>query len=149
MGKLLRASPANLRGLAVAYWYLGQAGWRLFVRKERLDHWVMVQDATPNLAEVSEKELQFLCRKARWINAAAHRPKPWARCLQRSLALCIWLEQKGIHPQLKIGVNRQNSTLDAHAWVEYAGRVINDRPEVKQHFATLNVNSPHLPRMGR
>lgn len=146
--RLFRISPADVSGLVLAYWYLVLAGWRLFVLRERLNRWVFESEHEHIDDSGVQKQLQRLFQRARWVNAAARLPKPWARCLQRSVALCLWLERKGISPQIKIGVSREKSTLNAHAWVEYGGRVINDRPDVSRFFVPL-ANGQHLPPMGR
>jgi hypothetical protein len=52
--------------------------------------------------------------------------------------MCYWLEDRGIQPTLKIGVRlERDNRLDAHAWVEYGGGVINDSPAVKTVFSAF------------
>ncbi len=78
-----------------------------------------------------------MLRRARLVAVAARNPKPWALCLQQSLALCLWLARQGIQLELKIGVRQEGAELDAHAWVEYCGEVLNDSPHVSGQFAPL------------
>lgn len=66
-------------------------------------------------------------RYARRIAQAARiHPAP-ARCLHQSLVLHSWLCREGFPSELKIGVAKVGSTLQAHAWVELDGHVVNDR----------------------
>ncbi|HEY9302564.1 MAG TPA: lasso peptide biosynthesis B2 protein [Phormidium sp.] len=56
-------------------------------------------------------------------------------CLQKSLLLWWLLQRRGIETELRIGVRKQEEILEAHAWVEYQGCVLNDRNDVDQRFA--------------
>lgn len=50
-----------------------------------------------------------------------------AECLEQSLALLVLLRRRGLDVALRIGVERRPFT--AHAWVEHAGRPINESAE--------------------
>src|SRR4051794_38787540 len=50
-----------------------------------------------------------------------------ASCLPKSLVLCWLLRRRGLPAQLQIGVGRKIGQIQAHAWVELAGQVVNDR----------------------
>ncbi|MGB3761130.1 MAG: lasso peptide biosynthesis B2 protein [Rivularia sp. (in: cyanobacteria)] len=66
----------------------------------------------------------------------------WATCLRKSLALWFLLRRQGIPTELQIGTRFHEAEFQAHAWVEYQGYVVGDRPQVKQHFASFeNLNS--------
>lgn len=124
-------------GIGQAYFFLVRAGWQMFVRKEKLDQWIDgssgVKPKTPLTSDALEREL----RRAWWVEVAAARPSRWAMCLQRSLALCLWMQRGGYQPCIRIGIRRDNPQLDAHAWVELAEIVINDDPELSKTYATL------------
>lgn len=78
---------------------------------------------------------EAILRIATLVNIAAlHVPFP-ATCLTRSLLLSWMLRRRGVTSQLRIGVRITQGSLDAHAWIEYAGIPINDRPEVGEQFA--------------
>lgn len=124
----------------MGYGYLLRAGWQMFVRHQRLDPWL--HRRWEGDAPSEEMDYQRAYRAARWVNAAARRPFPWARCLQRSVALCLWLEHERLQPELRIGVFREGEGIDAHAWVEYKGHVLNDSERVGEVFSTLNVAQP-------
>jgi hypothetical protein len=151
-GKLLRRTPREWREICAAYGYLLLAWWRLSVRRERLDGWIF-QDTGPadggNLPD--EADRRSIIRSAGLINAAARYPRPWARCLQRSLALCLLLERRGFNTQLKIGVRKSGGDLEAHAWVEYCGKVLNDSQDVARNFTLMNGKQkmPSLQQLSR
>jgi hypothetical protein len=70
-------------------------------------------------------------------------------CLTRSLLLGWLLRRKGIDTQLRIGVRLIDGTLDAHAWVEYAGIPINDRIDIGSVYSPFSgsvaTGSFHTP----
>jgi hypothetical protein len=57
-------------------------------------------------------------------------------CLQRSTATTCLLRTYGIPAQLVIGA--QQIPFRAHAWVEVAGQVVNDKPYTPEMFAVLD-----------
>lgn len=57
-------------------------------------------------------------------------------CLQRSAATACLLKRHGIPAQMVIGA--QQMPFKAHAWVEVAGRVVNDKPYVPEVYAVLD-----------
>jgi hypothetical protein len=59
-----------------------------------------------------------------------------ALCLQRSAATACLLKRYGIPAQLVIGA--QHMPFRAHAWVEVDGRVVNDKPYVREIYAVLD-----------
>jgi hypothetical protein len=59
-----------------------------------------------------------------------------ALCLQRSAATACLLKRYGILAQLIIGA--QQMPFKAHAWVEVDGRVVNDKPYMRETYAVLD-----------
>jgi hypothetical protein len=57
-------------------------------------------------------------------------------CLQRSAATACLLKRYGVPAQMMIGA--QQVPFKAHAWVEVDGRVINDKPYVREMYAVLD-----------
>ena len=57
-------------------------------------------------------------------------------CLQRSAATVCLLKRYGIPAQMVIGA--QQMPFRAHAWVEVAGRVVNDKPYIPEMYAVLD-----------
>lgn len=57
-------------------------------------------------------------------------------CLQRSAAAACLLRRCGVRAEMLIGAQR--IPFKAHAWVEVEGRVVNDRPYVREIYAVLD-----------
>jgi Transglutaminase-like superfamily len=58
-----------------------------------------------------------------------------AECLHQSILAADILVRKGIPVDLRIGVSKTD--FSAHAWVEYKGRVINDKPDVHETYNVI------------
>ena len=58
-----------------------------------------------------------------------------ALCLQRSAATAFLLKKHGVPAQLVIGA--QQIPFKAHAWVEVDGRVVNDKPYMREMYQVL------------
>jgi len=57
-------------------------------------------------------------------------------CLQRSAATTCLLRGYGVPAELVIGA--QQMPFRAHAWVELEGRVVNDKPYMREMYAMLD-----------
>jgi hypothetical protein len=57
-------------------------------------------------------------------------------CLQRSIVTVCLLKRHGIDACMVIGAHPV--LFRVHAWVESAGRVVNDKPSVKEIYAVLD-----------
>jgi Transglutaminase-like superfamily len=71
---------------------------------------------------------------------------PWdCNCLPRALIISHLLTQLGIPCDLRIGVSRKTGeTLEAHAWVECQGRILDSMPEETRRFdAFPSLSQPH------
>jgi hypothetical protein len=62
-----------------------------------------------------------------------------SNCLVRSMVLWFLLRRAGIDGELHIGARKKGSQLQAHAWVELGGQVLNDSIEVHQHYARFDA----------
>ena len=58
-------------------------------------------------------------------------------CLRRTLALQWLLSRSGICADLRIGVERSEAGLVAHAWLEYQGQPIGQLEGIEGHFLPL------------
>ena len=58
-------------------------------------------------------------------------------CLQRSAATACILKERGIPSKMVIGA--QQIPFKAHAWVEVEGRVVSDKPHMRETYAVLDV----------
>jgi hypothetical protein len=74
--------------------------------------------------------------------AARHAPYR-GNCLSQSLTLWWLLLGQGIQSDLRIGVTSPPGRFEAHAWIEYDGAVINDRPDIGLLFRKFDrpINS--------
>jgi hypothetical protein len=80
-------------------------------------------NSTPRLTERSLPEL----RRLAWlVDVAANRQPVTVRCLTRSLALVWMLRRRGVDADFHIGVGLGADHLEAHAWVEWKGEVLNE-----------------------
>jgi len=57
-------------------------------------------------------------------------------CLERSAVTSCLLRSRGIFSQMVIGT--QQLPFKAHAWVEVDGRVVGDKPYVKEMYVVLD-----------
>jgi hypothetical protein len=75
--------------------------------------------------------------------AAAHGPYR-ANCLQQSVTLWWLLRRRGLEGELRIGTRKMDGHVDAHAWVEFSGRALNESRDVGARYAVFErpVNSP-------
>lgn len=59
-------------------------------------------------------------------------------CLSRSLALRALLHKNGVETEFRIGVDKEEGELKAHAWLEYNGQPIGEIvPQEYKAFARL------------
>jgi hypothetical protein len=66
----------------------------------------------------------------RMVDLAAARLPLRSACLSQSLALSALLRAQGIPAEVRLGVRPGDQPLDAHAWVEYRGRPLNETAEI-------------------
>jgi hypothetical protein len=94
-------------------------------------------DETPagSQVEIAVHQAQLTTRMVR--AAGWHGPYR-ANCLQQSIILCWFLRRQGIKSHLRIGVRKEGSRLEAHAWVEFLGVPLNESDDVRQRFAPFD-----------
>lgn len=83
---------------------------------------------------------------ARLFSIAARRGPFRSTCLVRSLALQWLLRVHGLGSELRLGVRKAGSLLDAHAWVEYAGTPISEPGPVSGPYAAFDHLEPDIER---
>ena len=74
---------------------------------------------------------------ARLVWAAARHGFYRANCLQQSLTLWWLLRRQGIVSDLRIGVRKGVTKLEAHAWVELAGIVLTERNDSQPPYVAF------------
>ena len=83
---------------------------------------------------VEQADIAQLC--AAVDEAATWYPKE-SLCLQKASVTACLLRQYGIPAELKIGIHKL--PFSGHAWVEVAGKVINDHRGVQKYFKVIDV----------
>lgn len=78
-----------------------------------------------------------ISRTTELVEMAGRYTPRWANCLKRSLVLWYLLRCQGINTGLRIGVRRVRGEFQAHAWLEYQGKVLNDVPEIHTVYAAF------------
>jgi hypothetical protein len=118
---------------------LCQAYWELL----RLEYFVLRKNFGGIHERVRAARLQNRCpdvavtedQICHAIDAAAALYFKNVLCLQRSAAAARLLKKHGFRAEMVIGV--QQLPFLAHAWVEVAGRVINDKPYMAEIYSVL------------
>lgn len=150
-----QVKPADIPKMLRAYRHLVGAGVTVLFRSHQVSRWTddrraFSSESIRERRTISRRERQTIADAARWTDIASRHPWQWARCLQRSIAVCQWLEKEGIEPRLVIGVRRAGNGISGHAWVEYAGEIVNDVPGVRREFATLRQSElPNVASVDR
>ncbi|MFV0276388.1 MAG: lasso peptide biosynthesis B2 protein [Parahaliea sp.] len=91
----------------------------------------------PAAADDNALDLEGIARLC--AAAARHHLRPM-NCLRRTLALRRMLRRRRLDAQVHIGVRRKAAVLEAHAWLSWRGRVLNDSADVEQRYAELQAD---------
>jgi hypothetical protein len=78
-------------------------------------------------------------RASRAVHSAELHGPLRPNCVERSMALWWLLRLQGVEAEMHIGARKDDHRLEAHAWVELDGRVLNDGAEVHQHYAVFDA----------
>jgi len=103
----------------------------------RRTHAAMSRWPRPRASRLSNESDRLARAKsaARVVGIAAASGPVRASCLRRSLLLWWLLRREGIESVVRVGVQPSgDGALDAHAWVEYLGRPLNDTDDVAERF---------------
>lgn len=87
----------------------------------------------PHLAAADARHL------ARLVDAAARRLPGHPACLTRSVTLWYLLRRRALPAALRLGVRKAEGRLEAHAWVELGGEVVNDSADVGARFPAFEL----------
>src|SRR5947199_10630068 len=82
---------------------------------------------------------------AHMVNAADRHGLVHPSCLAKSLTLWWLLGRQGIPSHLRIGIRKENTKLEAHAWVEREGVALNEPEEQHRHYAAFDAALASLP----
>ena len=72
---------------------------------------------------------------SRMVDAASRLGVARGNCLSKSITLWWLLRRQGIPVQLRLGARKTGDQLEAHAWVEMNGRVVNDSEDVRTKYS--------------
>jgi hypothetical protein len=142
LSKLTRLSGWQWRVLLSAPWVLASTALRLRYGGFR-STLARVQPAVSSC--LTAQQQLTLARDTAFALAVAVKYGPWRpRCLLRSLALGRYLGRLGIPFEIRIGLPSgtesalANPDFSAHAWVEHAGEVLNDRADAAQVYRAFD-----------
>ena len=102
----------------------------------RFNRWLDGSPPTPDF----HSSIDELMNIGRIVNIAARHTLARGNCLTRSLVLRWILRRRNVGSDLRIGVRLVNGYLEAHAWVEYNGKPINDSADVAERYAAFAGN---------
>jgi hypothetical protein len=99
-----------------------------------------IRDRIEHLAATSEARLETVMAVEYAVAMAGALYPGRAKCLEQSLTLYYLLRGQGVAAVYCQGV--QPYPFQAHAWIEYQGKVINDVAEHARFFARLPEQLP-------
>lgn len=86
----------------------------------------------------TEASLELAQRTVKIVEVASQHGLCRATCLEQSLVLWWLLGRRGIFANLRIGVRKAASSVEAHAWVELRGLILNDTEDVHQRYVPFD-----------
>jgi hypothetical protein len=84
-------------------------------------------------------QIEAALRAVRAVRSVELHGPTTPNCLERSMTLWWLLRRDGVNGELHIGARKESGRLEAHAWVELGGQVLNDGAEVHQHYARFDA----------
>ena len=144
LNKFLSLSPGDYYVLLWATVMLPAVGWRLrYQGYKRVLSWAhgSSNHHPAAISGTTDRPVHL----GKMINFVASKGLYRANCLCRSLVLLRLMRREGLTGDLKIGVPKDReagslSVLEAHAWVEYQGVVVNDHADVTSNHAKFDYN---------
>jgi hypothetical protein len=94
--------------------------------------------------KVTSEVLMEAGETARMVAAAAREGLFRARCLEKSMVLWFLLARKRVPAELRIGVRQSATGLEAHAWVEVQGTIVNDTEDIRHTYMAFSENVASL-----
>ncbi|WP_414584567.1 lasso peptide biosynthesis B2 protein [Scytonema sp. PCC 10023] len=101
----------------------------------------------PNLILPFQDKSQISASKIVWaVNAASRYMPGGVKCLARALTTQVLMSYHGHTPELRIGVaKKEGGKLEAHAWIEYQGRVaIGNLPDLSRFIPLPSLQGVKL-----
>ena len=107
-----------------------------------MERWIPLKSTA---RPVSESEAyQRASDITRIVSVAAQHGFYRASCLRKSLLTWGFLRRDGITSALCFGVRMSDRRLEAHAWLEYNGMVLNDSANIHEQYQALDEALPGI-----
>ena len=106
-------------------------------RLDRLRAFLERRSAGMDLEAISASERSWAKMSSETVDLAGRHSLASVNCLDRSLVLHWLLVRRGIGSELRIGVDREDDFLKAHAWVECGGLVLGNPAEIADLYLPL------------
>lgn len=138
-----RKRPSNERALilrTMALLPMTEIGLRWFGFrwwKEVIEHFSLSAQVPHTLPLALQREMAGTAVRA--VRSVELHGPVTPNCLERSMTLWWLLRSEGIEGELHIGARKEGEVFQAHAWVELGGQVLNDSPEVHNHYARFDA----------
>jgi hypothetical protein len=124
---------------ATAYWLLLTARRTAAVDPRRaLSVTARRREPPQAVPRTEDEELRVVAAAQRAVRIAERCVPFRLSCLERSIALHQLCARSGVATDLRIGVRKQGSVLEAHAWVEYNSAIFGSAAEHCRGFQPLN-----------
>ena len=95
-------------------------------------------ESNAGAGQTGNEQLAKARAAARMIEAASRNGIARGNCLSKSVALWWLLKRKDISAELRIGARKAGRELEAHAWVELDGQILNDADDVRDSYAAFD-----------
>ena len=141
----MKAELRTMLSFSVQDWILLVQAWSLLLVIDialrilpfrKVQGWIKPPHQTEISATQAERIIQ---RSSHFVDLATRHHLYPMTCLRRSLALQWLLSRGGLHTTLQFGVRRENGNLQAHAWLEYQGQVIDKAIIPTEQYANLKA----------
>jgi Transglutaminase-like superfamily len=140
LAQLLRLGASDLLRLARFKWQivLLRVALRWFPIT-KIETWCELNAPFVESAQSGRFDRTPMLRCVRLVDIAAHHGVIKGSCLVRSIVLKRALAEFGTLSELRIGIHKNSQTeFAAHAWLEVNGVPINDRADIREHFAAFD-----------
>ena len=107
----------------------------------RVSLWLLPVEAARKITTRSASMRAESVNQVVWAVRAASRFVPGASCLTQAIAAQAILARSGIASQVEIGVSKNESRFQAHAWVVCQGKIVLGERQI-EHYNSLLVWEP-------
>ncbi len=133
------------RSLSLTEWFYVADAWLTIARTNVATRWrdystwrIDLRHAMTHEQSPLDAYKDDVYRLRRIFNGALRLQLLPANCLRRSMALHRFLQHRNIQTRLCIGTRIIDGVLHGHAWLEYAGEVLNDQNEVIKEYTPFS-----------